>query len=303
VHRGWLELLHKTLLALGARKVAALPSQLCLPYQPDAVSAAVIEHGSEIDVTVRLAEQDGIGLAIVADQPEAAAFEVIQSLVAVVPQAAITLYVPQSRVGDYQESLRTIVHAAPALEQRITLHADNWPRWIAGADRSSINMMSGIGAAGGGGIDWRPWRWPLALAATLLVINAVGLNVDWLRMKREAEALRTGMIQTYKNAFPKETVIIDPVAQMRQKTAAARRESGQLAPDDFIALAAAFGEAWSAATQGAAPIATLEYHDRSLLVKPKPGVEPGERLRNALAARNLTLSQQGDGVWQIRSAR
>jgi general secretion pathway protein L len=303
VHRGWLELLHKTLLALGARKVAALPAQLCLPFQPDAVSAAVIEHGSEIDVTVRLAEQDGIGLAIVADQPESAAFEVIQSLVAVVPQAPIALYVPQSRMHDYQESLHTVVHAAPALEQRITLHTDNWPRWIAGADRSSINLMSGIGAAGGGGIDWRPWRWPLALAATLLAINAVGLNVDWLRMKREAEALRTGMIQTYKNAFPKETVIIDPVAQMRQKTAAARRESGQVASDDFIVLAAAFSEAWQAATQGAAPIASLEYHDGSLLVKPKPGVEPGERLRNALAARNLTLSQPSAGVWQIRSAK
>ena len=54
---------------------------------------------------------------------------------------------------------------------------------------------------------------------------------------------------------------------------------------------------------GNRPIASLEYHDGSLLVKPKPGVEPGERLRNALAARNLTLSQPSAGVWQIRSAK
>jgi general secretion pathway protein L len=303
VHRGWLELLNKAVLALGARRIAALPSQLCLPYQPDTVSAAVSEHGTEIDVTVRLAAQDGIGLGIVADQPASAAFDVIQSLVAVVPQAPVTLYVPQSRVRDYQETLHTAAHAAPELEQRITLHADNWPRWIAGADRTAIDLMSGIGTAGGATIDWRPWRWPLALAAVLLLINAVGLNVDWLRMKREAEALRMGMIQTYKNAFPKETVIIDPVAQMRQKAAAAQRESGQVAPDDFIALAAAFGEASSAAAPGAMPVTSLEYHDRSLLVKPKQGGDPSEPLRNALAARNLTLSQPSAGVWQIRSAK
>jgi general secretion pathway protein L len=304
VHRGWLELLNKTLLALGARRIAALPSQLCLPYQPDMVSAAVIEQGAEIDVTVRMAEQDGIGLGIVADQPASAAFDVIQSLVAVVPQAPITLYVPQSRVRDYQESLHTAAHAEPALEQRITLHADNWPRWIAGADKAAIDLMSGIGASGGSAaVDWRPWRWPLALAAVLLLINAVGLNVDWLRMKREADALRMGMVQTYKNAFPKETVIIDPVAQMRQKAAAAQRESGQVAPDDFIALAAAFGEASTAAAPGALPVVSLEYHDRSLLVKPKQGGEPSEALRNALSARNLALSQPSAGVWQIRSAK
>lgn len=303
VHRGWLELLNKTLLALGARNISARPSQLCLPHQADAVSAAVTEHGVEADVTVRLGEQDGIGLSIVADQPESVAFEVIQSLAAVVSQAPIALYVPQARVRDYQESMHTIAHATPTLEQRVTLHADNWPRWIAAADKISVDLMSGLRVAGSARLDWRPWRWPLALAALLLIINAIGLNVDWLRLKREAETLRVSMIRTYKNAYPKETVIIDPLAQMRQKTAAAQRESGQLAPDDFIALAAAFSEAWHAASQSAAPIARLEYHDHSLLVKTKQGGEPSERLRNALAARNLSLSQQSAGTWQIRSAK
>jgi general secretion pathway protein L len=55
---------------------------------------------------------------------------------------------------------------------------------------------------------------------------------------------------------------------------------------------------------GASPIAALEYHDRSLTVKLKPGSSvPVEPVRNALAARNLSISQPDTGVWQIRSAR
>lgn len=300
VHRAWLELLSKTLLALGARRVSALPSQLCLPYAGDGASAAVMEQGEDIEVAVRLAEQDGIGLSIMADQPESAAFDVIQSLAALVPQAPIALYVPPPRLRDYQESL----HLVPALEERITLAADSWARWIDGADGVALDLMSGLGMAAGPKLNWRPWRWPLALAGALLAVNALGLNIDWLRMKREADALRAGMIQTYKATFPKDPVIVDPLAQMRQKMTTAQRESGQIAPDDFLALAAAVGDALGGAASGASSIAALEYHDRGLLLKLKPGSTlPIEPLRNALAARNLTVSQTETGVWQIRSAK
>lgn len=299
VSRKWLEILHKTVLALGARNIAALPSQLCLPYQPDIISAVATEQGADTAVAIRLSEQEGIGLSILPDQPESAAFEVMQSISALVPHGAIALYVPSTRLRDYEESLRI----APALNERIALHSDSWQRWIDGADRATLDLMAGLGAAGPK-LDWRPWRWPLALAAALLATHVIGLNVDWLRMKREAEALRNGMVQSYRAAFPKETVIIDPLAQLRQKMATARRESGQLAPDDFLALSAAFGEAWAASGQGAAPVASLEYRDRALTVKLKPGSNASiDKLESALAARNLSVSQAGAGVWQIRSGK
>lgn len=298
--RAWIEALSKTLLTLGARTILAVPAQLCLPFEPERANAAVAEQGVDIDVAVRLSEHEGIGLSTVADQPESAAFEVMQSLSAVVPQGPIDLYVPQTRLRDYEESLRI----APVLQPRITLHADSWQRWIAGAEQTDINLMSGLGAAAGPSVDWRRWRWPLALALTLLVINLIGLNVDWLRLKREADALRTSMVQTYKNAFPKETVIIDPLAQLRQKIAASQRGSGQLAPDDFLALAAAFSEAWSGAGQAAAAIAAVEYHDRQLTVRLKPGnTAPMEALKNALATHRLSVTQSGEGVLQIRSGQ
>lgn len=300
VSRTWLQLLSRTLLALGARSVSALPSQLCLPIQSDAVTAAVVEHGADIDIAIRMADQEGLGLSIVADQPESAAFDAMQSLGTVVPHAKIALYVPQSRMRDYEESL----HIAPTLNDRITLHTDSWQRWINAIGRSVPDLMTGLGAAASPAIDWRPWRWTIALAAAVLLVNIIGLNVEWLRLKREAEALQASMIQIYRAAYPKETVIVDPLAQLRQKIAGAQRNSGQLAPDDFLALAAAFSEAWAGTGQGAAPVARLEYRDRSLTVRLKQGSSASmEPLSSALAARKLSITQPEAGVWQIRSAK
>jgi general secretion pathway protein L len=300
VQRAWLELLSRSLTTLGARNVSAIPAQLCLPVQADAASAAVAEHGGDIDVAVRLSEHEGLGLSIVADQPESAAFEVMQSLAMVVSQAPITLYVPQARVRDYQDSL----HISPALSERITLHADNWQRWIGAVSKSPIDMMSGLGTASGPKFDWSRWRWPVALATLLLLVNLIGLNVDWLRMKREAEVLQAGMVQTYKSAFPKETVVIDPLVQLRQKISGGQGQSGQIAQDDFVGLAASFGEAWGSLGQGSNAIAGLEYRDRSLTVKFKPDANvAADQLNSALSSRNLSATQSGTGVWQIRSGK
>jgi general secretion pathway protein L len=298
--RGWIELLHKSLTALGARKISALPSQLCLPVPDGTVVAAVMEQGDDIEVAMRLAPQDGMGLSILPDQPETAAFEVLQSISTVVPHAPVTLYVPQTRLRDYQDS----INIAPALEERFGLHADNWPRWIAGAENAQVDLMSGFTGGSNAGFNWRPWRWPIAMTVALLAVNAAALNIDWLRLKREGDGLRNNMMQTYRNAFPKETVIVDPVAQLRQKIAAGQRNAGQMAADDFLALAAAVGEAINGIVPGKRPIASMEYRERALTVKLKPdaGITE-EQLRPALAARNLSLSQPNAGVFQIRSGK
>ena len=356
VQRAWLEFLAKTFIAFGARRIAALPAQLCLPYQPGSVTAAINEQGADIDVLLRLSEQSGIGLAIAPvlsqagerDQHEASAQEVIRTLCAVVPEAPITLYVPQAALRAYREAIgHTNVHGkyvvtdnatrhtrsphpnlppqageganeslrelhVTAPNKRINILADNWPRWVAGARDAMPDLMMGLGAASSPDMDWRAWRWPLALAAAVLVINAAALNIDWWRMKDEANSLRATMIQIYKSAYPKETVILDPVAQMQQKIAIARRDSGLVAPDDFMAITAALGEACAAIAtmpgKTAPAIAALEYRERSLFVRLEPDAEaPTQQIKAALALRNLSLdlapAQSNAVVWQIRSAQ
>ena len=306
VQRDWLEPLVRNLRAAGARQLAALPSQLCLPSSPDAVAAAVATHEGDIDLTVRLSPYDGIGLPILPEQPGEAAREVFEAIGAVAPQGPVVLYVPASELPAYQAAAEDVLAHDGRIEPRI----DSWQHWIAGARDNPLDLVAGLGTAGGPKLEWRRWRWPLALAALLLAVNVAALNYDWWRLDGEADTLRAAMTRIYRAAFPKDTLIVDPLAQMRQKVAGAKRASGEAAPDDFLVLAARFGEAWNAASQGGAPpVAGLEYKDRTLLVRVKSGSpSPGaEQLEPALASRGLALSpgpaQAGATVWQIRSAK
>ncbi len=321
VQRAWLDLLSRSVLAAGARNIVAVPAQLCLPCEAGSASAGLAVFEGDIDLAVRLSQQDGIGLPILPESPASAANEVIDALLAVVPNGALQLFVPHAEM----DSWRSAVAARP-LAQHISLQEDDWENWIEGAEQAgALNLMSGVGVASAPSVNWRAWRLPLVLAGALLAVNIVGLQVDWWRMRSDADALRSTMTQIFLTAFPKEPAV-DPMAQMRQKLAAAKRDAGEAAPDDFLALAAGFGEAWRSSAGGtagtgaarvpgaaAAPdasklIAALDYKDRSLLVRFKPNASPSiEQMRTALAARALSVTpapvQDGAQAWQIRSTR
>lgn len=306
VNRDWLEKTVQRILALGARSVAVMPLQLCLPYQSDTVSAAFAESGVSLDVdlAVRTGEHEGLGLALLPAQPAAATQETLQALCALVPHQAIALYVAQERMAAWQAAAEDL-----GQDERIALFADNWPRWIAGTRGVPFNLAAGLGGGGGPSLHLRAWRWPLALAGLVLLVNIAGLNIEWLRLKGEAGELRAAMTQTFRSAYPKEPLTGDPVLQMRRNIDTARQRAGQPAPDDFLVLASAFGEAWQSAMQGrtSSGIATLEYNERTLQVTLKPeGEAPTAQMKQiqaALTARNLSLTPKTANVWQIRSSK
>ncbi|MFC5472357.1 type II secretion system protein GspL [Paraherbaspirillum soli] len=310
VQRDWLELLVKTLLTLGARNLQALPAQLCLPWRDDVAVAAVSDHEGDINVAVRLSGYLGIGWSVYGASAEATAQEIVDGLAAIVPQQAITLYVPAASQTYYQELDPAQLSAA-----QLTIMADDWSQWVSGAQEASrtlgIDLMSGLTAsAAGTEFSWRRWRWPLALAAALLCVNVFSLNYDWWRLRHESNALRADMQKTYRAAYPKETVVVDPIAQMKQKIALAERENGQVAADDFIALAAHFGEALATLPQVQTSekgiIAGLEYRDHHLLVRLKNAADANTfsaQIKPALEASGLTLTQPTAGVWQIGSRK
>ncbi|TQK05165.1 type II secretion system protein GspL [Herbaspirillum sp. SJZ107] len=284
--RDWLEAIVRALLAQGARSVAAIPAQLCLPLQPGSVSAAV--DGAEL--TLRQGLFQGFGLAL-----EAVPAVVLQTARAFSGDAPLVLYVPRALLGEYQVLAQ---EAGPG----ITLETDDWAHWIAASRSTALDLVSGLGAAGTPVRDWRRWRWPLRLILLALAVNLAGLNLDWLRLKREAATVQQSMTQTFRQVYPRDPVV-DPVVQMRQNMARARAGTGELSPDEFTYLAAAFGEA-ARATGREPGIASIEYRERALSVKVKPGTaDPGltGQLRTALAARALTLDDTTPGTWVIRS--
>jgi general secretion pathway protein L len=286
VQRDWLEALVRSVLAQGARAVAALPSQLCLPLQPGSVSAAI----GDGELILRQGLYQGLGLGL--EGPPAAALQTARALAGDTP---LVLYVPAGQLGEYQA---LAAEAGPG----IALEADHWAHWVAGAKTTNFDLVPGIGAAGARATDWRRWRFPIALTALAVVVTLAGLNIEWLRLRGEETQMRQTIMQTFRSAYPRDPVS-DPVVQMRQNIARAKAATGQVGPTEFTWLAAAFGEA--ARESGPPPsVASIEYRERTMTVKVKPeSVDPTavKQLRTALSARGLSLEEAAPATWLIRS--
>jgi len=286
--RAWLEGIVKGLLAQGARTVAAMPAQLCLPLAPGNVSGSIDANG----ITLRHGQYAGLGLAV-AGNPAIA----LQTARALAGDSPLNLYVEPGQLGEYQA---LVAEAGPGIH----VEAEHWAHWIAGSKSTTLDLVPGLGAAGAQVRDWKKWRWPLRLALLAVVVNLVGLNVQWMRLKNEAAAISLGMTQTFKAAYPKETVISsDPAAQMRQNINRAKAVQGQVTPDEFTYQAAAFGEA-ARNLPKPLEIASMGYRERATTIKVKPesvDATTPQLLKDALAPRKLELSDSGGGVWVIRS--
>lgn len=295
VRREWLAQLVQTVRGLGAQHISAVPEQLCLALHDDQVSAAISEYENGIALALRLSEHEGLG--IVQNTPD----EILHALRSLVPSQDISLIVPPAALQRYQ--------AALAQDGRIKVSADNGSHWQ--LPIPALDLAAGSGAQPHQQLDWQPWRWPLALAALLLLVHTSALNFDWLRMNREAADLRANMKHIYLAAYPKETVILDPLLQMRQKIAANRHDAGLASADDFTTLAAEFGQAWTSVMASSnvnpganAAIASIGYREHSLLIQLKSAV-PTAAMKSALAERKLSLEPvpESELTWQIRSTR
>jgi len=305
--RAWLSGWVRAAQGAGARHLQALPLQSCLPWQEQFTQAVVIEHEHGQELVLQPAARQPLGLALALQTPAQTAGQVFDTLAALAPQGEIVLRVPAPQL----ESWRTALSEQAALAERTQLQADEWQQWLGAAQQPLPAQLPDFVPALGlvnqaRSFPWRSWRWPLALAALLLGLNIVALNYDWWRLQGEARNLRAAMLQMYRSAFPKETVIIDPLAQMRQKIDGARRASGEAAADDFTVLLSRFAEVWNA--QGKRfVLAGLDYRERSLLVRMAPGAAlPAlEQLQPLFASRGLELrglpAEGGMTVWQLRS--
>jgi general secretion pathway protein L len=308
MQRGWLELIARTVAGYGGSAVVAVPTQLCLAAEPDA--AAVALSADERDITLRLSQDEGFGLHLGSGNAKSAAHaaQVLESITAMLPTAPIRLYVPSYRLDAYRDALGAFggrSEEAAAQVARIELREDSWGHWIKGTGRVQMNLLADApNAASARHSDWRSRRMIAVLLFVFMLVNIAGLNIEWWQMRREAAQLRAEMMQTYRKAFPADTVVIDPLLQMQRHVATAG-PAGDLAPENFLALLARFGSVWSTETGSppAAAISRLTYAERGLGVGLRAGNEATmEKLQPALRAQKLAVSQNGQDMWQIRNA-
>jgi general secretion pathway protein L len=138
----------------------------------------------------------------------------------------------------------------------------------------------------------------MLLAATA-VIMMIGMNIQWLMLAHERDAIVSQQTETLLSAFPRTTVVLDPASQMTRQLDQLRLAAGELSPGDFESLAA--GLSRSLGTLPSNAIASLGYRERVLTLAFKPDVRVDKGFANRLNANGLD-AKVSDGKWTIKSA-
>ncbi len=295
--RAWLKSWVYALRQSGARRIHVLPISLCLPSPNSHLSAALFQYGQRYELALRLSDHEGIGLAVDIDDEMQLPSTVAQLLGTLAVNRTVRLSVPSALVTVFEKWIE-----AHQLSQ-ITVIEQQWNDWIAESAKVSIDLISAFEGSQRAAFPWREWRWPIALAGAVSLFNFAAINIDWWRLRSEGLQIRDEITDIYRRSFPNETVVLDPVAQIKQKIAASRQASGQLNTSDFVVLSAALGEVWREAGNDLRAIDALDYRDGTLTIKLKKAAQVSlAAMRTPLAARELQLTPSPTDplLWQVK---
>jgi general secretion pathway protein L len=146
---------------------------------------------------------------------------------------------------------------------------------------------------------WRQWRLPVMLLAATAVVTMIGMNIQWLMLAHERDAITSQQNETLLSAFPRTTVILDPASQMAHQLDQLRLAAGELSPSDFLSLSAGLSRSLGAIPSNG--IASLGYRERVLSVAFKPDVRVDKGFGSRLNENGLD-GHLSDGKWMIKSA-
>jgi general secretion pathway protein L len=148
----------------------------------------------------------------------------------------------------------------------------------------------------------RRLRVPVALVAASIIVSIIGVNVQWLQLSRQRDAIAAQETELLLNAFPKTTVVLDAPGQMTTNLDRLRTASGELSPSDFLSLAD--GLARSLGPVPVNGIAGMDYRERHLEVTFKPETKVDPDLSKRLSANGLNGAiDTNTGKWTIRSGQ
>ena len=292
--RRWIEHLAMVVKDWPVKKIVAYPAQLALILSPDSgkVSAVFEDSDEGLSLLLRTGLLQGAGFKLASNERDS----LINMLNILAPENQADIYVSANEIDGYQS-----VIDANQLGERMFILPLGWATRVGGIQSLTPDLMSNIASIHKPAIDWASWRWPLRLVAMILVVNVVALNLEWFNLKRSAKNLNDVLIQTYKTSFPKETTILNPLLQMRQKVNQTKKLAGQFAPDDFVVFASRFAQVWDRVMVGkTTTIASLDYKEHGLEVRVKSVSSiPMEQLRTALEEQAMRLTTTSDGVLHI----
>ena len=202
INKQRMETLMATLAEAGLDVQQVIPEQLAVPLSAEGDSV-LIDHDMAIVRNSMYSgyavDRDNLGIVLAAGQPEEAE-----------TPAVLQLYVEQDASPDLADY--------PA-ETRIEHYARDPLSILAqGLDIKAINLLQGeFGQTGEWGRVLRPWRATAALLlAGVLISNAV-MAVDYYRLGKESDQLKTQIEATFRKAFPEIKRLVNPRAQMQQK--------------------------------------------------------------------------------------
>jgi general secretion pathway protein L len=292
--RAWLRAVLDAFAGHRHRARHVLPAQLCLPLSAlDDAPVATLALEAAADPMV--ADTALLGADQVLSADRAAGTRQWQLTVRTGPAAGYGLLLGDDALAAWQALAppgiwygdRAAADAIAAVEPL------SWQTWIEGAqqslhDRSLDLAQFEFGQGRADRLNLRAWRWPAALAAGLLLVQLIGMNVHWLMLRNEQQRLQAAQTQALRAAFPQTPVVVDPPLQMRRQVEQLRVASGRSTPDDFLPLADRFAQAGRQLAPDA--LRALEYRGRTLVATLKPGTDTAA-LRSAARQAGLAMEE------------
>jgi len=198
--------------------------------------------------------------------------------------------------GHWHGDSTALAHApVPALRapSRGSRVSEAWRIWLAGADECLQQPQLDLAQfefAQGRMDRWnlRAWRVPAALAIALVLVQIVGMNVQWMMLRNETKRLEAAQVDLLHAAFPNVPPVAEPALLMRRQVEQLRTASGRSTPSDFLPEADGFARA----AHDLAPDALLQldYRAGTLYVLLKPGTNT-TALQNAVRQIGLQMEE------------
>jgi len=334
IDRGWFRFVLGAFSGAGHRNVKAVPAMRCLPVAAvppvaEAAEGEATEAPSTPFIAGLLGQVVSTAPALIgelaAPSPAALGAPRIEIAIARGERAALGegLALPADSIsatlaalaGDHPVTLYSLADL-PGDEPRLS-GSRNAAAAVAGAQPVTFETLARNAVASRFDLCQfefaaQPWRLdratmrrlrvPIALVAASIVVSIIGINVQWLQLARQRDAIAAQETDLLLNTFPKTTVVLDAPDQMTRNLDRLRVASGELSPSDFLSLAD--GLARSLGPVPVNGVAALDYRDRHLEVTFKPETKVDPDLTKRLAANGLNGSiDSNTGKWTIRSGQ